>query len=119
MERETAADPVKPAAVAARDPRVLAHIGSIYGARTPVPLLNSLRRLASQGRIQRGTLLLRFVGDYDDAGYLACKPIFDELSDLVPVEYENRHVPREEARRAMASANFLLLADNNSFGLGY
>jgi hypothetical protein len=76
-------------------------------------------RLASSGKISRGTLRLKFVGDYDAAGLATCKPAFDELTHLIPVEYENRHVPRDEARREMGSADFLLLADNNSLDSGY
>jgi hypothetical protein len=113
------ADPIKALPLPRRDHRVLAHIGSIYGARTPLPVLSSLGRLASSGRISAETLHLKFVGDYDEAGFVACKPVFDELSRLIPVEYENRHVPREEARREMASAEFLLLADNNASQAGY
>jgi hypothetical protein len=113
------ADPVRALPIPHREHRTLAHIGSIYGARTPLPVLASLMRLASSGKIGPGTLRLRFVGDYDSAGLAACKPVFDELARQMPVEYENRHVPREEARREMGSADFLLLADNNSLDSGY
>jgi glycosyltransferase involved in cell wall biosynthesis len=113
------ADPVRAVPSPPRTHRILAHIGAIYGARTPMPVLASLRRLASSGKIRPGTLRVRFVGDFDAPGLAACKPVFDELAPLVAVEYENRVVPRDEARRELGSADFLLLADNNALNAGY
>ena len=48
----------------------LAHFGSVYGARDPVPLLQAATELLQEGRIRPDSLCLRFVGAWDvvDAG---------------------------------------------------
>lgn len=114
-------DPGDPVVPLPTDPdfQVLAHIGTLYGARTPVCVLHSLARLAAANRLDATRLRLKFVGDYDEAAYQVCRALFEDLSRTFRIEYRNLHIPRDQARREMARSNFLLLADNNSSNTGY
>ncbi len=113
------ADPLTPLPVPPRDYRVLAHIGTFYGGRTPACILESLRRLAACGCVDPARFQLRFVGAFEDEAWTISRPLLEKIGKIFPIEYRNRHVPHAEARREMAQADFLLLADNNAANIGY
>ena len=46
---------------------VVAHVGTVYGHRSPLPLLESLARLVANGDVQMGQLLVRFIGKMENA----------------------------------------------------
>ena len=45
---------------------VIAHVGTVYGHRTPRPLLESLARLQAAGEVHAGDILLRFIGKMEN-----------------------------------------------------
>lgn len=62
-------DELASGAVEARpgDCLVVAHVGTVYGHRSPLPLLESMARLVASGELQPGQLLVRFVGKMENA----------------------------------------------------
>lgn len=112
--------PVRRLPIPARPYRVLAHIGSFYGGRTPAPILGSIRRLIDSGRLNPAEFRLRFVGDYGEGFFTPQnRAIFDSLAEIGCLEYQDHHVPRAEALRIMAESDYLYLADNSFLQLGY
>jgi glycosyltransferase involved in cell wall biosynthesis len=113
------AELIKPLPLPPREHRVLAHIGTLYGGRTPLCVLESLRRLALVGTVDPAHLRLKFVGDFEGEAWTASERVLNEIGKIFRVECKNRRVPRAEALREMAEADFLLLADNNTANIGY
>lgn len=109
-----------PLPIPPRPYRVLTHIGTFYGGRTPTALLGSARRLMDQGRIDPNRLRLRFLGDFDTGIFTPeHRLLFDSLAEKGVLECDHRHVPHTEALRVMAESDYLYLADNNSSNAGY
>ncbi len=100
-----------PAPVAAR--RVIAHVGTLYGNRTPLPLLLSLERLITAGALDPTSIQFRQVGRTDPNCLNIADPVLDTLTGLGCCEIVSRNVPAREARAAMAGAEWLLLLDMN------
>jgi glycosyltransferase involved in cell wall biosynthesis len=91
-----------------RQPRVLAHVGMIYGDRDPNLLLRTLARLVQSGRVSRACVRLEFTGvlDVNMLDTEALRILKDRGC------FESREpVPRPEAQRLMATADYLLLLD--------
>jgi glycosyltransferase involved in cell wall biosynthesis len=101
-------EPLAPQPLPQRTQRVLAHVGMIYGDRDPNLLLRSFARLIESGRADPARVRLEFTG-----------PIDFNLLDAKAVQvlkergaFESREsVPRAEAQRLMATADYLLLLD--------
>jgi glycosyltransferase involved in cell wall biosynthesis len=89
------------------DPFVLLHAGSLYGGRTPEPLLHAVASVIQRGALDPARFRLRFMGSIGlqsvDLGR-RCR----ELGLESVVEFVGR-VPRQESLRAMVSASSLLL----------
>ncbi|HLA63689.1 MAG TPA: glycosyltransferase [Rhodothermales bacterium] len=81
---------------------VLAHVGSLYGARNPQALWTALGRLRAAGRLERFTLKL--VGAVDAAA--RAEAAAHGLDGLLEA---TGYVPHAEAVRAMRAATALLL----------
>lgn len=45
---------------------VVAHVGTVYGHRSPLPLLESMARLVASGELRAGQLLVRFFGKMEN-----------------------------------------------------
>lgn len=99
-------------------PRVLLHAGTIYGGRHPGALLESMKRLFAQGRLDPGRVHLRLIGTIEPNQPWLRQTGFDELVARGWVEHTAGHLPREEAKREMAQADYLLLLDLNELGAG-
>jgi len=100
--------------------RVMAHIGSFYGGRTPATVLGSILRLVQSGHIDPSAFRLRFVGDYGSGFFTpSIQVTFDNLARIGCLEFEDRQVPRSEALRVMTESDYLYLADNSSSQSGY
>jgi hypothetical protein len=112
------ADPVRPLPLPPGHRKVLAHIGEIYGARSPLPVVASIRRLIEAGHISSKQIRIRLIGDFARDALTACMPAFADLTKLGCLEYENRRVERDEARAAIAQSDCLLLLDNNATNIG-
>jgi hypothetical protein len=92
-----------------RSYRVLAHVGSLYAGRHPAQLLASTARLGigpSEARI-------KLVGPITPDVFAAHGPLFQPLSERGVLEYGGRFVPRDEALRETAEADYLVLLDLN------
>lgn len=84
---------------------VLLHAGSLYGGRTPAPLLEALSEAIRDGDIDPQGVRVRFLGPnaLDDT-HATCERLgLGGVVEFVP------RVPREEGLLAMASASCLLL----------
>jgi glycosyltransferase involved in cell wall biosynthesis len=96
-----------------RSARVLLHAGSIYGRRQPSAMISSLERLIAAGRLDPVTIRLKLVGYLvtEDAWVRACP--FHRLVERGCLEFTEKPVPRAEAAREMAQADYLVLLDLN------
>jgi glycosyltransferase involved in cell wall biosynthesis len=110
---DLSAKPIPP-----RAHRVLAHFGSVYGARHPGVVLDSLERLIRGGRTTAASIRVRLVGSIDSNGSWLSSGARTFLSSQGCLEYTDGMLPREEARREMAEADLLLLLDLNELGTG-
>ncbi|HEY1754868.1 MAG TPA: glycosyltransferase [Bryobacteraceae bacterium] len=109
---------IGPLPIPSRTHRLLLHAGTLYGGRHPGMLLESLKRMISSGSFDPRSLRVRLIGD--SGGGDAWRERSD-LASLVSagwVEYVNRAVPLQEARREMSEADYLLLLDLNELGTG-
>ncbi len=99
-------DVITPDAAVPGPLRTLSHVGTLYGARTPEPLLASLARLIADGRIARNRWQFRQVGRARPGSMPPPPP-------EVPTYQTGRHLPQTEARREMVAADVLVLLDMN------
>jgi glycosyltransferase involved in cell wall biosynthesis len=111
-------DEIKPAPIPPRAYRLMAHFGSIYGGRHPGILLNSLDRLMRRGQVDPEKIRVSLVGSIDHDTPWASASAFMDLANRGCLEYTNRVLPRDEARRLMGEADYLLLLDLNEHGTG-
>ena len=102
-------DSVGASACPSRVHRVLAHVGGLYGQRHPGLVLSSLERLG----VSSSNLRVKLVGPIESTILVRQRAIFERMRQSGVLEYENRTVPREEARRETAEADYLLLLDLN------
>ncbi len=86
---------------------VLLHAGSLYGGRTPVPLLTAAATAIREGALDPGTFRIRFLGSVGMKG-LDLQEACRQLGLERVVEFR-ASVPRAESLAAMASASALLL----------
>jgi glycosyltransferase involved in cell wall biosynthesis len=107
-----AAEAIPPTRSLTRSYRVLSHVGTIYATRHPSALLDSYERLVAAGKLDPATLKLRFVGVFDWEAI----PNPDQVHRMVKAGYlelENQYIPRAEALREAAEADYLLILDIN------
>ena len=98
--------------------KILSHVGSLYGGRSPSVPLRSLQRMIDRGILNPAELRIRLIGDLDEEVLHQCHSIFDKLIAAGILEYVTAHVPRAEALAIMSESDYLLLADNNSRDIG-
>src|SRR6202030_4359831 len=55
-------DRIQPLPIPSRDYKVLSHVGNLYHNRSASPILESIARLISTGRLARGRLRVRLIG---------------------------------------------------------
>jgi hypothetical protein len=107
-----AAEAIPPARPLTRSYRVLSHVGTIYATRHPSALLDSYERLVAAGKIDPAALKLRFVGVFDWEAI----PNPEQVHRMVRaghLELENQYIPRADALREAAEADYLLILDIN------
>jgi Glycosyl transferase 4-like domain len=93
----------------ARSHRILAHVGDLYGGRHPGQLLSSLDRLG----IDPSAFRVQLVGSIDPQILSEHGPLFERMQAKGLLEFEDRRIPREEAARKIAEADYLILLDLN------
>ena len=97
-------DVIVPVPSPARAMRTLSHVGTLYGARSPALVLNSLARLVRAGRVDDGAWQFRQIGR-------AVPGIMPPLAPGGGVYRSPRHLPQSAARQEMLAADVLLLLD--------
>ncbi len=104
-------DGIVPKPISARTQRTIAHIGTVYGGRTPWPLIESLDRLISAGKIPAESIQLRLLGPIQNQCLDPTAGPFQRLMALGSLHVDDRMAPQAEARNEMLSADYLLLLD--------
>lgn len=94
-----------------RETKVIAHYGDLYHFRHPGPLLQALGRLIQAGRVPADRARVELAGE--DNLHWDGLPLADVKRLLASpwVSYTGSRLPRAEAERATATADYLLLLD--------
>ncbi len=95
-------DVIVPVPPPARAMRTLSHVGTLYGARSPALVLDSLDRLVRAGRMGDGAWQFRQIGR-------AVPGIMPPVAPGDGVYQSPRHLPQSAARQEMLAADVLLL----------
>jgi glycosyltransferase involved in cell wall biosynthesis len=95
--------------------RLLAHVGSLYGGRHPRQLLTSIDRLGISPAVAR----VKLVGPIHPTLLAAHGPLFERLREKGLLTYGNITVPRDEAMRETAEADYLVLLDINNMNASF
>jgi O-antigen/teichoic acid export membrane protein len=111
-------DRMEPLPRADRARRVISHIGSLYGARTPLPFIACLNRLVAGGAIPPGAIEFRQVGYSDPECLDPTEPAYQALQAHGCLQVVTHIIPQREARREMLTADWLLLLDMNESNPG-
>lgn len=114
------AEGIGPMPVPPRQRRVMAHAGFLYQQRHPIALLESLARLMEQRLLDPASFSLQLLGRVDQPERLRAHPAAAALLANGSFELRDEQLPRAEALRFTATADWLLLLDIvSSFGSGY
>jgi glycosyltransferase involved in cell wall biosynthesis len=104
-------DSLSPLPIPPRDERVVAHIGVLYWQRHPYALVTALESLISNGRLDPHKIRLLFLGPVQRRDSFESHAGTQALLRRGCLEIRDELVPRAEANRVMATADFLLLLD--------
>jgi len=96
--------------------RSISHVGTLYGARSPVRLVQSIRRLMEQGALPMEGWQFRQVGRIEP--HTPTHAALLELAESGRVHLSPRHLPVHLAREEMLTAHVLLLLDMNDTNPG-
>jgi glycosyltransferase involved in cell wall biosynthesis len=102
---------IAPLPLPRRSHRVLLHVGSLYAERTPRPVLASIARQIKAGTLSPSSIKVRLIGDVDGT-VLGNDADLDLLRKYECIECIDQHIPRLQALRELAEADYLLLLDN-------
>ena len=111
-------DRMEPLPRADRARRVMSHIGSLYGARTPLPFVACLNRLIEGGAMSPGAIQFRQIGYSDPECLNPAEPAFQALQAHGCLHVVTHIIPQREARQEMLTADWLLLLDMNETNPG-
>lgn len=104
-------EPFGPLPIPDRPYRVLAHVGVLYGLRHPNGLTASISRLVEGSRLNPRQIRLRFVGPVEEMDAFIRNQETAALIAKGCIEIKAELVPRADAMREIATADFLLLID--------
>ena len=107
-------DCVEALALEPREYRVLAHVGALGGGRHPGLLLDSMVRLIARGAIDPNSIRLRFVGSLEANEPWLKQASYRDLASRGCLEAGGQSLPEPQARRVIATSDYLLLLDLNS-----
>ena len=107
-------DCVEALALEPREYRVLAHVGALGGGRHPGLLLDSMVRLIARGTIDPNSIRLRFVGSLEANEPWLKQSSYRDLASRGCLEACGQSLPEPQARRVIATSDYLLLLDLNS-----
>lgn len=104
-------DKLTPKPAGTRTRRTMAHVGTIYGGRTPEPLIASLDRLLAAGKIAADSIQLRLIGPIENHSLDPSSPVCQRLQALGCLHVDDRMAPQAEAREETLGADYLVLID--------
>ncbi len=104
-------DEIHPKPISTRTRRTIAHIGTVYGGRTPWPLIESLDRLIAAGKLAAESIELHLLGPIQNQCLDPSAGSFQRLVALGALRIDNRMAPQAEARAEMLNADYLMLLD--------
>ena len=96
-----------------RPRRVLAHVGTLYGARHPGLVVESLLRLLETGRIDTNRFLLQLAGPVEPGCLDPVSAQIARLQERGCLEILNRTLSQREANELAGAADLLVLLDVN------
>jgi hypothetical protein len=112
------ADEIAAAPIDSRRPyRVIAHVGTLYGGRHPAALLASLERLIARGSLAPDAIHVHLTGVIENGLIERHRDTFEALARRGLLEYGGL-LPPAEARRVLATSDYLLLLDLNERDTG-
>ena len=111
-------DGLVPLPPSARRQRVICHVGTLYGGRTPSPVAHSLARLLRGGALSAGSFLLQLVGPADAGLVDVAHEPYATLMAAGCLAFDGVRVHALQARAEMLAADILLLLDNNASNAG-
>ncbi len=111
-------DRMEPLPRADRARRAMSHVGSLYGTRTPLPLVACLNRLIAGGAMPPGAIQFRHIGYSDPECLDPSNPAYQALQAQGCLHAVTHIVPQREARQEMLAADWLLLLDMNETNPG-
>jgi hypothetical protein len=104
-------DRVTPKPINPRHRRILAHVGTIYGGRTPEPLIASLHRQMVAGLLAADRFQLRLVGPIENNALDLTRPACSALLQAGCLHIDARMAPKAEATAEVLDADYLVLLD--------
>lgn len=102
---------VEPHPVSNRAARRLVHVGTIYGSRSPGPLIGSLCRLQQAGRLKSADFQLRLIGPIQNDLLKSSAAPLAQLHAAGCVHIDNRMAPQADAQAEIVDADYLVLLD--------
>ena len=94
------------------EPRILFHLGSLYGDRRLENLFRAVIKLIKDGDVRPGSWKLLFVGLIDDQILLRARDEIAYLQQQGMLEIRDR-IPFDEGQKALRSADILLLVQGD------
>src|SRR6185295_12541936 len=107
------ADPVRPLPIPSRNYKLLTHTGELYLRRTATPILQSIERLISTGRLSASKVRVRLIGLAD----VECLPGADfvlRAENQGWLQIQNEQIPQRDARQICQTSDGLLLLQPHS-----
>jgi len=98
--------------------RVISHVGSLYGTRTPLPFVACLNRLIASGAILPSAIQFNQVGRSDPDCLDLANPAYQVLQAQGCFRAVTQVLPQSEARHEMLTADWLLVLDMNETNPG-
>ncbi len=105
------ADTVEPLPLSGRKRRSIVHAGTLYGPRTPRPLIESLNRLFESGAVAPDSIQLRLIGPVENAALDPAQPSIARFASFGGLHVTDRMVPKSAAQQEILEADYLLLLD--------
>jgi len=104
---------IAPAALPVRDYKVLSHVGALYAGRTVAPLLESVDRLITAGRVQASAIRVELAG-YAEPSSLPSAEFIEGARRAGWLELDTNAVSQQKARRITDASDGLLLIQPQS-----
>jgi O-antigen/teichoic acid export membrane protein len=91
--------------------KLIAHVGTLYGGRSPDPLIAALARLIAANRLRPQGVQLRLLGPMQKTLLRSEDADWRHLEEAGSLQVDNRMASQDEARAQLHQADILLLLD--------